>query len=104
MVLTSCVTIEIKWKDKKEEPLPVLVENIFPEFPSSYDREGKIVYFYAVSGVFDKVINREGDTQTVILNGDFMVVPEWYWTLIEDFKIDYDYARETLTLALEGDP
>lgn len=70
----------------------------FPKPPSPFDQDGNPAYFLATSGVFDKVINREGDTEAVVVDEDVMVVSEWYWNYIEDYITDVKYAVESLKL------
>ena len=94
MVLTSCVTTQ-----KKELPQTVNTD-LFPNPPSPVDVDGNPVYFLASSGVVDKVINREMETEAVVVDDFFMVVPEWYWQYIEDyitvnFKTMNNNFRET---------
>lgn len=76
----------------------------FPKPPSPFDQDGNPAYFLATSGVFDKVINRDGDTEVVMTDEAIMVVYEWYWNYIEDYITDVQYAVKNLKLLNSEDP
>lgn len=78
--------------------------DLFPKPPTPVDKEGNPVYFLAASGVFDKIINSNGDTEAVVMDDFVMVVPEWYWQYLEDYITDTKYAVRCLRLQAEGDP
>lgn len=97
MVLTSCVTVQ-------KGPQYQGNLDLFPKPPSSVDLDGNPIYFLAESGVVDKVINRQLETEAVIVDEYFMVVPKWYWEYIEDYIIDVQYAVKSLKLLNSEDP
>lgn len=98
MVLNSCAT-------NRKTVTPDVNFDLFPAFPEPFI-DGELIYFITASGAFDKIIDEEGNTEVVLLNGEsnYIVIPEWYWMYIEDFYTDYLYAVKTLRLHFEGDP